>query len=168
MEIDYVSHHLLFFASLGMGLFSGAVYDVFRLTREFVKNRVFVFFTDIVFCLYYSLAMCILFFNYSHGRIRAYSLITSSLGFAAYYFTIGRVTKNVFGVVKSFSARLAKSISGSIKRRCFACYIKACSRKYKHKVLAESSKGFGLCPEAVKRKNERSENRQCKKQTQTS
>ena len=144
MEIDYISHHLLFFTSLAAGVVSGAVYDAVKLSRAFFRGRVFLFVTDLLFCLYHSCIMCVLFFNYSYGRIRAYALLASALGFAAYYFTLGRVTKSVFAVIKAVMRRFLKKVSSGLSRRCGRLYRRAYSYFSMRSALISSSKGFGI------------------------
>lgn len=142
MEIDYVSHHLLFFASLVFGMSGGAFYDVLRLLRAFFKGRLFLFITDVMFCLYGSCLMCILFFNYSHGRIRAYAIFAFWIGAAAYYFTVGRLTKRIFIAVKTACVRFAGYTEQKIKAFCGKYYRRAYSYFEMRGLLAESSKGF--------------------------
>lgn len=164
MEIDYVSHHLLFFCSLAAGLFSGAVYDAFRLIRAFFKGRVFLFITDVVFCVYYSCLMCVLFFNYSHGRIRAYALIASGIGFAAYHFTLGRVTGRVFAFIRSYLSRVFGVIKTKTLRKADIFRKKIYSYSACRRMISSAANGFEKIQRAKNKsqKAERSENRQCK------
>ena len=144
MEIDYVSQHLLFFTSLAAGVVSGVVYDAIRLVRTLFGVRWILFISDFLFCIYHSCIMCVLFFNYSHGRIRAYALLASAAGFAAYYFTIGRVTKKAFDVIKTALHRFYKKASSKLAYRCGRIYRSLYSFFAVRSALTSASKGFGI------------------------
>ena len=132
-------------ASLICGVLLGAFYDVFRLLRAFGKgNGVFVALQDIAFCLVFSAVMCVLFYNYTNGRIRFYALFFAACGFAAYYFTAGKLTLRVFTRVSGAVVRLASSAGTAAKRLAFSARRRLFSVYERARQLGAAKKGFGL------------------------
>ena len=52
---------------------------LFRLLKK--QNAVLLFFADIAFSLFAAVAVCILFFNLSNGKMRAYPLVLIAVWF---------------------------------------------------------------------------------------
>ncbi len=105
---------LLALASLCVGAFLCAVYDVFRLFRLVrEQNGVALFLSDLLFCIIASLCMTVLFFNLSFGRMRAFAFVFALIGFLIWRSTVGRV---VMLLMKKLLAILKKLLN-SIKTR---------------------------------------------------
>lgn len=145
-----------FFCSFILGVFLGAVYDVFRLVRIVLpKNKVLIFFEDILFCLISATAFLLLAFNVGSGRIRAFAGIGTIGGFSGYYLTIGKLVYKANEIIISFIKRVIKYIfvfvkkpfvfvfekqKAAYKRR----YIVKKRRKIMEKAINQAKKGFGL------------------------
>ena len=139
-------------ASLLCGVLSASVYDVFRAAGAFFpQGKVLVFVRDVAFCASYAAAMCVLFYNFTGGRIRLFAILASAAGFAAYYFTIGRLTKAASERLHSFLARLCARVSGKVSQKCFRLrriFRSACAEK---RILRMASDGFGAYGRRSKR-----------------
>ncbi|MBR5539739.1 MAG: spore cortex biosynthesis protein YabQ [Clostridia bacterium] len=108
-------------ASVGVGVFLGAVYDVFRLFRVILGitaespfgkkgvrpyvNWILCAACDLLYMAVCAVCMCVFFFLTGDGRMRSYGLIGAFCGFEAYYHTIGRL----FISLAVFSDRKFKS-----------------------------------------------------------
>ena len=80
------------FLSCGFGFLLGLYYDVFRVARLIMhSSKRVIFFEDLVF--FVSAAVFTFFFalTVTGGEMRLYLFLGLVIGFAAYYFTIGRV-----------------------------------------------------------------------------
>lgn len=92
------------FLSCGFGFLLGLYYDVFRVARLIMhSSKRVIFFEDLFFFL--SSAVITFFFSLTvtGGEMRLYLFFGILVGFAAYYFTIGRV-------VMAFAGAVAKAI----------------------------------------------------------
>ena len=132
MQEVYLQHFELALWSLIVGMFLCAVYDVFRLFRlRRAQNAILFFVNDFVFCLICAVSMCVLFFNLSYGRIRAYAFAFALIGFLIWRVTVSRfvmaimnrIVNMVFGFFKLTKMRvyvIVKNVSRRIytKRYC--------------------------------------------------
>ncbi len=87
-----------FYLSLGMGVFLGAVYDIFRLIRIFwnpPKRQ--LFFLDMLCMLLLGIFSYLLFLAVSSGSLRLYVILGECIGFCVYVWTVGRITERVAG-----------------------------------------------------------------------
>ena len=126
----------LFFASLICGAISAAVYDIFRVIRIFAPHNAFaVFAEDIVYCLSFASLMCVLYYNYTNGRIRLYALICASLGFAAYYFTLGKAVSASAARLKAFICRISGRARAFFGRK---------AKEYKRNLFSRRAYGRGI------------------------
>ena len=145
METDYSLHFTLFIASVINGIFLGLVYDFFRISRMFfLRNRVIIFFEDLLFCLICSLTFIILFYNYSFGQMRAFAFLGSIGGFCAYYFTLGRFTRCFCERVYAFISPKIKRLAGRVS--AFLYYYRKRIYTYNRSLMMARSavRGFGL------------------------
>ncbi len=80
------------FLSCGMGFLLGAFYDVFRLIRLIMKpGAKAIFFQDLAYFLISAIVTFLFALAVMDGELRFYLFFGLAVGFAAYYFTIGRV-----------------------------------------------------------------------------
>ncbi|MBP3380459.1 MAG: spore cortex biosynthesis protein YabQ [Ruminococcus sp.] len=83
---------LLFFASCAAGAVIGVVYDCLRAFRLVLPhNRFFVALEDIAMLVCYGIFISAFGSAEALGYIRGYFILGNLLGFALYYFTLGRV-----------------------------------------------------------------------------
>ena len=79
-------------ASLVLGAFLCAVYDVFRVFRLRRKaNPAVLFVSDALYSSIVSLSLLLLYFNFTYGRVRVYAFVIALLGFLAWRFTVSRL-----------------------------------------------------------------------------
>ncbi len=103
--------------SLIVGAFLCAVYDIFRLFRLCRRqNALLLFFCDLLFCLFATVCLLLLFFNLSYGRMRLYAFALSVAGFLIWRFTVSRF---VMSLLLKLIKR-AEKILNSIKMRVIA------------------------------------------------
>ena len=145
-----------FLCSLILGVFLGAVYDVFRLVRIVLpKNNTLIFFEDILFCLFATISFLLLSFNFGSGQIRGFAAAGTLGGFASYYCTLGKLVYKANEKIISFIKKIIKYIIVSIKKPIVFIFGKLyvftqkTNRKHKRKKLMKKAiktakKGFGL------------------------
>ena len=145
MEFNVQLSRQLLTASLICGAAFGVLYDILRLFRAFTKNgRVLIFVHDMLFCLLFSAAMCVLYYNYTGGRIRVYALLAACGALAVYRLTLGAFTAR-FAVrlhawvarLRSAAARRAVTTASALKRKAF-------SKSERSRQLRGAKRGFGL------------------------
>ena len=135
----------LLWASLVCGAAFGVLYDVLRFFRAFTKNgRVLLFFHDISFCLLFSAAMCVLYFNYSNGRIRLYALLAACSAFAAYRLTLGAISSRTVAKMHSALVKLKNKCVSAFRRACRSARRAAVSRLMRMRQLRGAGNGFGM------------------------
>ena len=109
MENGILQSFALALWSLSLGALLCAVYDIMRLFRLLKKqNAVLLFFADIAFSLFATAAVCILFFNLSNGKMRAYPLVLITVGFLIWRFT---VSKAVMRLMKRLMLLVSSALS---------------------------------------------------------
>lgn len=92
MKVPYEQLFLLALWSLAVGFFYGFVYEWFRLLhRSHPRLYILIFFEDLLYCLLCALAMMLLFFNLSYGKMRFYSFLLVIAGFLLWYFLAGKL-----------------------------------------------------------------------------
>lgn len=145
-----------FLCSLLLGVFLGAVYDVFRLVRIVLpKNNALIFVEDVLFCMFSTVSFLLLAFNVGSGRIRGFAAAGTLFGFSLYYSTVGKLVykanekiisflkRSVKRAISFFAAPICRLI-GKLKK---ASETKKLERKRKRlvkKALTSAKKGFGL------------------------
>ncbi|MDD6800329.1 MAG: spore cortex biosynthesis protein YabQ [Firmicutes bacterium] len=151
--------------SIILGAFFGLIYDIFRIRRiaaapssprkggKLSPEAVLIFFEDIVFSIFASVAFILFTYVMSRGIIRAYSVICTGVGFAVYYFTLGRLTAKIAAAATAIIRRIIKSLlaiimkplifaakrAGKIIRKKRA---RAYTKKQMRLLLADASNGF--------------------------
>lgn len=120
MENGYFLSNALALWSLAVGAFLCAVYDVFRLSRLLHRqNGVLLFLLDFFYCMIATAVMCVMFFNLSYGRMRAFSFVLTAIGFLIWRFTVSnlvmslmkRLVRLVAGILNSITTRLRAAVS---------------------------------------------------------
>lgn len=115
--------------SLGIGIFIGLIYDLFRIRRALfsrnyyhikkentpiVKERkiesIIIFFEDILFFLTASLVNIIFIYYANNGKIRGICFLFEVLGFTIYFFTLGKLFTAVAEYAIMYTRRFVKVI----------------------------------------------------------
>ncbi len=85
--------------SCGLGFLLGAYYDVFRVLRLALKSgKRAIFFQDVFFFASAAVITFLFALAVTDGQLRFYVFLGEGAGFAAYYFTIGRMVMRFAGV----------------------------------------------------------------------
>lgn len=107
--IEQTELAVLFLYAAALGCAFGIIYDVFRILRRASRfaDRTFVsvaviFLEDILFFLIATAASAIFFYKFYSGRIRLSAIAFMIGGFAAYYFTVGRLVMLVADAIIAF------------------------------------------------------------------
>lgn len=91
-----------------LGITLGAVYDIFRIIRSFLRcGKVAVFFQDVIFWLICAAATFVFLVLQNKGKIRFLMLLSEALGAALYYCTIGSI---VLRKVKKYDERVKRGV----------------------------------------------------------
>ncbi len=126
-----------------VGIFLGALYDVFRIRRKALRalgrrllDFILTLFEDIAFCTFAAVCLILVSYKTYFGIPRWYSYVSAAMGFFLWQRTVGRL-------VMSLSDRMIALISAVlsfIKRRLISPIIGAAAglflalhRKYAHK-----------------------------------
>lgn len=133
MSVSYSLHFLLAGWSVLTGLVLGFLYEFFRLMhRSHPRAYPLIFLEDVVFSLFVTCAMLLLFFNLSYGRMRLYAFVGVAGGFAVWYFTLGKL----FCKALSYAASKLRPHAERIKANGY-------TRKEAVRFLQRAKKGFG-------------------------
>lgn len=102
------------FLLLGIALF--LLYDLLRLWRMLTGSAVLSFIADILWWAAAAFACFSFLLAYFDGKVRVLPLIICGLGFAASYFTLGRVTKSVWEKLAKPIRRLFSSLRKKVQK----------------------------------------------------
>lgn len=102
------------FLLLGIALF--LLYDLLRLWRMLTGSAVLSFIADILWWAAAAFACFSLLLAYFDGEVRVLPLLVCGLGFAASYFTLGRVTKSVWEKLAKPIRRLFSSLRKKVQK----------------------------------------------------
>lgn len=109
MELTNGSQLYHLFLSCGLGFLLGLYYDVFRVFRLVMRSGArTIFFQDLFFFSSSAVATFLFALTVTGGQLRFYLFLGSLIGFAAYYFTIGRVVVRFAGGVAACVIRFWK------------------------------------------------------------
>ncbi|PKM62591.1 MAG: hypothetical protein CVU97_04560 [Firmicutes bacterium HGW-Firmicutes-21] len=145
MGTDYGLHFTLFFYSIANGILLGLIYDFFRISRMFfLKNKIIIFFEDLLFCLICAVTFILLFYNFSFGQMRAYAFVSGIGGFCAYYFTLGRFTRAVCERVYAFMSPKIKRLRCRIQALLYYVKKRIYTNYRSFSFARNAGKGFGL------------------------
>ncbi len=100
----------------GMGFLLGGCYDVFRLLRACVRNVVFTFAADIVFCLLSGVIGFLFCLAVTDGIVRLYVLVGFFIGFLAYRRTVYSVTRRISGRIFCKKAEKPQKNTCSVRK----------------------------------------------------
>lgn len=117
--VSALSFQLFGFAcSVAAGFALGAVYDVLRIWRAFLRTqRRAVFFQDFFYMVFCALFSFLLALPLGNGAVRVYLLAGEAAGWFAYYFTVGQVTARLFRLLSGFLYRYVFDPVGRQMRR---------------------------------------------------
>ncbi len=130
-----------------LGLFIGAIYDVFRFFRLIFKNKKAVFLLDFLFFFIISPIIFIFLLSYNNGQVRVYYFTAILFGFLIYILTLYRITVYLFRPIASLFRKIVKKILKSLKKGL------QCIRKVYYNMLRHSPLRFKSKKSAGKKKN---------------
>lgn len=176
MEISQKAYIILILYSLVLGVFLGGVYDVIRIMRIALRPAhkegvnsggirkgfeliefLFVFVTDIIFCIISAASIIVLVYYKNSGIIRWFVLAFAALGFFTYYNTVGKAVILCSEKIISFIRRavyfiykitlkpilsLFKLIFKNIYDKIIRESLKRRSKKLRSRLLEKAEKGF--------------------------
>jgi len=103
LEISLSGQTLAFLEAILYGALLGAVYDVFKVSRLLFKNKVLVFFEDVVFLLICTVVTFSFLLRVSDGQVRFFIIFGEIIGFILYYFSlsllVNKIVKGIFKVI---------------------------------------------------------------------
>lgn len=130
-----------------LGLFIGAIYDVFRFFRLIFKNKKAVFLLDFLFFFIISPIIFIFLLSYNNGQVRVYYFTAILFGFLIYILTLYRITVYLFRPIASLFRKIVKKILKSLKKGL------QCIRKVYYNMLRHIPLRFKSKKSAGKKKN---------------
>ena len=191
MELSMTEQALVFLFSCAVGVFLGAVYDIFRIIRVAFNSRwLSIFFQDFIFCIFSAVSVILLVFYTNSGIVRWFSLAGCFICFLLYHLTVGRFImfmakkiinfiKKVLNFIKSVTIipavklilfmikllkRFARFILGQLRRAKKYNYY----NKQRSMAEREASRGFNLYKyKKVPAKVSRTARTEIKKQAQS-
>ncbi len=87
--------------SCGFGYLLGLLFDLFEFVLLFLPKKKFFFvFSDITYMISVTFLMNLFSMAVDTGAFRLYIYASAALGWAVYYFTLGRLSRNVRQVLK--------------------------------------------------------------------
>ena len=123
MADNYSQIYSFIFYSALLGMALGVVYDLFGILRIACdgsrKGRgryIGYFICDLLFFILAAPLSAIFIFHVNNGRIRGIALMSSLLGFALYYHTLGRLTR----ALRRLVLRIIGLLTGFILKRILA------------------------------------------------
>lgn len=95
----------MFLGALVLGVVLGCLYDFFRITRlAFVFPAILILFEDLLFFIFSSIILFSYLLRASDGQVRYFVLAGVVLGWAGYYFTVGklvmRCSESIIGLLR--------------------------------------------------------------------
>lgn len=79
----------IFLFTVGIGVFIGLVYDIFRILRKVFKHKNFIIHVeDFIFWIFVTCVMFYLMLNKNYGEIRGFTILGSIMGWLLYFFTL--------------------------------------------------------------------------------
>ena len=106
----------VFWYAVLLGLFSGFIYDVFRIIRlAFNSKRWSIFFQDILYFVIMALITFFFTIIFNNGEIRYYILAGQFIGWIAYYISVGRVVYKYSKSVLRFIKRVLGTLCYPLK-----------------------------------------------------
>lgn len=118
-----------------------------------------VFISDLGFCVFSAICVILLLFQVSEGEIRGFAFMGAAIGFAVYYFTVGRLTvifsdaiikaiKKLISIILSVTllpiVRFTGRIIRKAKRKLDFNRQKKNTARYLSDTLANAEKLFGI------------------------
>lgn len=132
----------LFLGGIILGMFLGAVYDLFRALRlSFRHPKPLVFFEDILFMLVSGISYYSFCTELCRGQIRFFVLLASLIGFAAYLSTVGRLVSRAFAksvmIAKNALLRVGKVLKKILGVLCGVPFFQKTDPKFEENPCAD-------------------------------
>lgn len=99
-----------------LGVFFGALYDLFRFLRLVFSSKYSVFIIDFLYFVVISIVFFIFLLGYNNGQVRAYYFTLSLAGYLAYIFTAFRITLSPERRIALFIRKILKKCSKYFKK----------------------------------------------------
>lgn len=98
---------IIFLLSCVLGMWTGVIYDVFRIIRIAFPTGKWILFAEDTLFVFVAMAFTFLFdVHFLNGYLRGFVIVGEILGFIIYYFTVGVVvfkcSKKLIFAIKSF------------------------------------------------------------------
>lgn len=99
------SQATLFLLTVVLGMFTGFIYDIFRILRKSIKHKSFIIqIEDVVYWIIVSFIMFYFMLNKNNGEIRFFTIIGLFLGMVIYFYTasifVMKVSIAIINIVK--------------------------------------------------------------------
>lgn len=144
MNVPYQLHFLLALWSLLTGLLLGFIYEFFRILHHLhPRAKCLLFAEDLLFCLLCTVSLLLLFFNLSFGRMRLYAFVGCAIGFAVWYFTLGKLFRKLL-------FRLDRLLRPRLQYRRAVLY----TARENHRFYRKGRNGFGTMRASSHTKNQ--------------
>ena len=117
MEIYYPGgQEIVFLYSVFVGAGLGALYDVFKIKREFFgTSKAVLFADDLLFMLTSAVILIFGVFKINSGNLRWYEFLCPGLGFVAYRMTLSRLVIAFFCFISRKLKQLIRFVARMIK-----------------------------------------------------
>ena len=100
---------IFFLYSVIMGAGIGILFDCFRVARIILEHTAFfVILEDIIFLFLWAVALIVFSMELCRGEVRFYYFIGNILGFAVYYFTVGKLVVSIMKAVVFVISKILK------------------------------------------------------------
>lgn len=97
--------------ALGAGFLLGLVYEAVRIFRLYLSaGKVFVFITDMLFTVFTSVSVFMLFIAVDNGHIRFYMILACILGYTVCLFTAGELIYSFFLKIHGFVSGIIRFV----------------------------------------------------------
>ena len=100
MEISIAGQTLAFIESIICGAALGVVFDLFKLTRKIIKNKIIIAVEDIIFLVICALTSFSFMLRVSSGEIRIFIILGIIIGFIMYYFSVSVIVNKIFDLLE--------------------------------------------------------------------
>ena len=121
MYISLTQQFSVFFGAIVLGACFGVLYDLFRIIRMvFFKSFTAVFIEDVLFWIVVTIVTIFYTILFNNGELRLSLIITGTIGFLVYYFTLGRLVFKIFltlfNVLKKIFSKMHKKLQKICKK----------------------------------------------------
>ena len=96
-----------------MGLVFGVLYDAVFILESLFKNKVFVFFADLVYMIICSFAFVCFLIGYNNGEMRTIFVLISLLSLIIYMLSLHKISKVLASKLSKLLSRIKKSLKNA-------------------------------------------------------